>query len=86
VDLHNVGDAISKESLSSPALAFTFASNVQRLQWTGRFVIGYPEIDLEAQIYDSETERVLKFKNESSVKAGALDPLGEYFACTATDG
>ena len=48
VDLHSLGDEIVKDSLSSPALAFTFGSKVQRLQWIGRFIIGYAEIDSEA--------------------------------------
>jgi hypothetical protein len=88
VDLHNLGDgsAIGKESLASPALGFNFTSSVQRLQWVGRFIIGYPETDFEVQMYDTETEKVFKFKNEASPKSGALDPLGQYFASTALDG
>jgi hypothetical protein len=37
-------------------------------------------------MYDTETEKVFKFKNEASPKSGALDPLGQYFASTALDG
>lgn len=39
-------------------------------------------------MFDTETERVIKFRNEegASSKSGALDPLGEYFASTACDG
>jgi WD40 repeat protein len=49
-------------------------------------VIGYAENDSEVQMYDSETERVVRFRNEASAKSGSLDPLGKYFASTACDG
>jgi hypothetical protein len=51
---------------------------VQRLQWArGRYVVAVSEDD-EAQVYDAETERVVKFKNDGGVsfKYAALDPLG----------
>ncbi|TNV85001.1 hypothetical protein FGO68_gene11836 [Halteria grandinella] len=88
VDIHTVvGDVISKETLQMPALATLMGSSIQRLQWVGRFVVVVSEDD-EAQLYDSESERVIRFKNDAGVpfKCGALDPLNQFFAASACDG
>jgi hypothetical protein len=56
------GDDIDTSKMGSPTtLAMTFQSNIQRIQWVGKYVIGYAE-DSAAAIYDSETEKVLHFK------------------------
>ena len=55
-------------------------------------MIGYSENDEEVQMFDTETENVMKFRRDDSegqnmpVKSGALDPLGRYFAVTYCDG
>lgn len=86
VDLHTVAEE-GAINLSAPALATIINSRVQRLAWVGRHIVVIGEED-EAQVYDTETERVTRFKNDGGVafKAGALDPLGQYFAGTACDG
>ena len=59
------------------------------MQWVGgRFVVGYAANDAEVQLFDTETERVARFRNEvgASAKSGAIDPLGKYFVSTACDG
>lgn len=57
------------------------------MQWVGgRFVVGYAANDAEVQLFDTETERVARFRNEVSAKSGAIDPLGKFFASTACDG
>ncbi len=63
-----------------------FGSKVHKIQWVGRYVIGYSENDNEVQIYNSESERVQRYRVEGAAKNGALDPLGQYFAVSATDG
>jgi WD40 repeat protein len=85
VDTHLVASP-EVVSLADPYLAMTFSSPIQRVQWVGRYVLGYPESDSEVQLFDTESERVRRFRTEVSVKSGALDPLGKYFACTTCDG
>ena len=72
-----------------PYLAMQFSSPIQRVQWVGgRYVVAYAENDTEVQLFDTETERVTRFRNDAggSSKNGALDPLGKYFAITSCDG
>jgi len=40
------------------------------------------------QIFDTETEKVMRFKNPDGVswKSGAIDPEGKYFAASGCDG
>ena len=59
------------------------------MAWVGgRYVLGISENDDEAQLYDSETERVIRFKNDAGVafKYGAYDPQGKYVAISTCDG
>ena len=90
VDIHTFSNGtISAESLASPYLAMQFQSRVSRIQWVGgRYVIGYSENDSEVQIFNTETEAVLRFhlENNTTPKNGALDPLFKFFAATTTDG
>lgn len=90
VDIHTISQgAITAESLASPYLAMQFSSKIQRIQWVGgRYVIGYPENDSEVQIFNTETETVLRLHldNNTTPKNGALDPLFKYFAVTTNDG
>lgn len=90
IELHTISpDALlTLDSLSQPHLAMLFQSAVSKIQWFGRFVIGLSENDDEAQLLDTETEKVYRFKNTGGVawKSGAVDPLGKYFAGTACDG
>lgn len=39
-------------------------------------------------MYDTETERVIRFKSDEGAcaKSAAIDPLGKYLVSTATDG
>ena len=88
VDIHNVSNGeVTSESLQEPYLAMQFQSTVQRIQWHGKYVIGYSE-DSHASIYNTESEKVIHAKpgHEGSIKNGAMDPLGEYFATSGCDG
>jgi len=79
VDLHTFsGGVISSETLAAPYLAMQFQSKVSRLQWVcGRFVIGYSENDSVVQVFNTETEAVLRFHldENTTAKNGAMDPL-----------
>lgn len=51
-------------------------------------MIAYSENDSEVQVFNTETEAVLRFRLDSNTiaKNGALDPLHKYLAITSTDG
>ncbi|CDW81941.1 wd repeat and hmg-box dna-binding protein 1-like [Stylonychia lemnae] len=87
MDSDNFVEKLENTTFSEPSLAMKFSSPVQRIQWTGKFILGFSE-DSEAQLYNSDTEKVLTFKpgHEGSIKNGAIDPLGEYLATTGCDG
>ena len=51
-------------------------------------MIAYSENDSEIQVFNSETESVMRFRLDDGViaKNGSMDPLVKYLAVSATDG
>jgi hypothetical protein len=63
IDIHTIqsSDNLTQESLAEPFLAMQFQSAVQRIQWVGKYVIGYSE-DQHVQLFNTETEKVIHFR------------------------
>ncbi len=73
--------------MDTPDLALQFSSSIQRLQWVGgRYLIAYSENDSEVQVFNTETEIVIRFRIEGAAKNGSMDPFQKFFAVSTCDG
>ncbi len=62
IDLHEVADILDEEGfLAEPYLAMKFANNVCKIQWFGKYILGFSE-ESHLSLFNSDTEKVLHFK------------------------
>lgn len=56
IDVHTFNnDDITEQSLKNPLLAMEFDGVVQRVEWYGKFILGFSH-DKNMQIYNSESK------------------------------
>lgn len=62
VDTYNIVDGnITIDSLNAPFLAMQFTSRIQRLQQVGHHIIAIPENENEIQLFNTQSEKVIRF-------------------------